>query len=78
MEKLCARYPNVTEIAAEFAKGLYNHSIKQDERGAERSIVYLEKLCAAHPGVIEIVVHFAKALVNLSNKQDMQGAGQTE
>ncbi len=77
LEHFTVKYSNVTGIAEEYAKGLFNLINKQDEQNATETVHKLEELKSERPEVTEITILYAKSLVNLSNKQDEQNAAET-
>ena len=71
LEKIYSMYD---WTAPEYAKGLYNLSIRQGLEEAGKSVARIGELSAKHEGNEEIVLRYAEGLVDLSAKQDFEEA----
>ncbi|WP_074414036.1 DUF2971 domain-containing protein, partial [Streptococcus suis] len=61
----------------EYAKGLFNLTVKQDLEGCEQTVKELFTLSSRFPDDSDIALEYAQGLVNLSAEQDLLGCEQT-
>lgn len=77
LKALSDMWPEVSDIALEYTKGLVNLSLKQDKTEARKTVFELKAIHEQWPEVPEIALRYANGLVNLSLKQDEVEARQT-
>lgn len=74
LEQLLSNYPNDIETVVTLARGLFNLSLKHEEKLTKQDANKLEKLFLDYPNIIDIKVCLAKILVSLSCAQEKSQA----
>ena len=77
LEALVGEHSDDSELALEYANGLFKLSNKQELDGRIATVDRLEALAGAWPDNSELALVYAKGLFNLSNKQELDGRSAT-